>query len=42
MPGNPAYVAKASMYRADHPGLGIKLAIEGHNAIQGSFRFEAN
>lgn len=42
VPGNPAYVAKASMYRVDNPGLGINLSLEGHNAIQGSFRFEAS
>lgn len=40
VPGNPAYVAKASLYRVDNPLLGIKLKLEGHNAIQGHFSFE--
>jgi len=41
IPGNPAYVAKASLYRNSTPQLGIDLKLEGHNAIQGHFRFEA-
>jgi hypothetical protein len=40
VPGNPAYVAKASSYRHDNPKLGIQLDIKDHNAIQGDFRFE--
>jgi len=42
VPGNPAYVAKASLYRNDNPKLGIKLNLKDHNAIQGDFRFEHN
>jgi len=42
VPGNPAYVAKASHYRNDNPKLGIKLELKDHNAIQGDFRFEHN
>ena len=42
MPGNPAYIAKASLYRVNDERLAISLSLEGHNAIQGSFRFEAN
>ena len=41
VPGNPAYVAKASLYRVNNPKLGITLSLTGHNAIQSSFRFEA-
>jgi hypothetical protein len=40
IPGTPAYVAKAERFRMKDPGLGIDLDIKGHNAIQGSFRFE--
>ena len=39
IPGSPAYVGKASMYRAQSPALGIDLDLQGHNAIQGSFLF---
>lgn len=37
IPGSPAYVAKASYYRAKAPGFNIDL--EGHSAVSGSFRF---
>jgi len=37
--GSPAYVAKASKYRANVPQLGFDIDLQGHNAIQGSFRF---
>ena len=40
IPGAPAYVSKASYYRAAEPRLGINVDIEGHNAIQGQFRFK--
>jgi hypothetical protein len=39
--GSPAYVAKASKYRANVPQLGFDINLSGHNAIQGSFRFAA-
>jgi len=39
IPGSPAYVGKASSYKADAPALGIKLDLHGHNSVQGSFRF---
>jgi len=42
VPGNPAYVAKASLYRHDNPKLGFNLNLKDHNAIQGDFRFEHN
>ena len=41
IPGSPAYVAKASRYRAKSPSLGIDLDLQGHNAIQGHFSFQA-
>ena len=37
IPGSPAYVGKASQYRAKVPGFDIDL--KGHNAVSGSFRF---
>jgi hypothetical protein len=40
IPGSPAYVAKASRWRARHAALGFDLDLKGHNAIQGAFRFE--
>ena len=36
IPGSPAYVGKASTYRAKAPGFNV--AIENHNAVSGSFR----
>jgi len=41
IPGSPAYVGKASDYRVDSPAHGIKLEMQGHNAVQGTFRFAA-
>ena len=41
IPGSAAYVAKAERFRLRHPGLGLDLELEGKNAIQGSFRFQA-
>jgi hypothetical protein len=40
IPGSPAFVAKAEMFRLRERSLGLDVALEGHNAIQGSFRFE--
>ena len=39
IPGSPAYVGKASSYKANAPALGINLDLHGHNSVQGSFRF---
>lgn len=39
IPGSPAYVGKAPMYKAEAKALGIKVDLKGHNAVQGSFRF---
>ena len=40
IPGSPAFVAKALRYRVQNAELGLDIDLEGHNAIQGSFRFE--
>jgi len=37
IPGSPAYVGKASSYKASAPGFSVDL--KGHNAVSGSFRF---
>ena len=41
IPGSPAYVGRAPTYRARSEPLGLDLDLRDHNAIQGSFRFEA-
>src|SRR5438132_1588410 len=41
IPGSPAYVGKADSYEVNAPEHGFELALQGHNAVQGSFRFEA-
>jgi len=41
IPGAPAWVAKASKYVRTSSRYGLKdIDLQGHNAIQGSFRFE--
>jgi len=41
IPGSPAWVAKASIYKRNTSKYGLKdIDLQGHNAIQGSFRFE--
>ena len=40
IPGSPAYVAKATRWRARNPHLDWDIDLKDHNAIQGSFRFE--
>lgn len=40
VPGSPAYPGKAAYYRANIPALGLHINLEGHNAVQASFRFE--
>jgi hypothetical protein len=43
IPGAPAWVGKASKYVRNAARFGQKdINLSGHNAIQGSFRFEAN
>lgn len=41
VPGSPAYVGKASSYRAKNAKLGIDVNLAGRNAIQSTFHFHA-
>ena len=41
IPGAPAYVGTAPKFKASHAALDLDLDLEGRNAIQGQFRFEA-
>ncbi len=42
IPGSPAYVSKASTYKRKTSDLGLRdIDLQGHNAIQGAFRFVA-
>jgi hypothetical protein len=42
IPGAPAYAAKASNYRRESTKYGFKpIDLQGHNAIQGNFMFDA-
>jgi hypothetical protein len=41
IPGSPAYVSQASHYTSKVPALNIDLDLQGHNAVQGNFRFVA-
>ena len=41
IPGSPAYVGKAEHYRVDIPQHGFEIDLHDHNAVQGTFRFEA-
>jgi hypothetical protein len=40
IPGSPAYVGKSEHYKVDMPKYGFEIDLEGHNAVQGDFRFE--
>jgi hypothetical protein len=40
IPGSPAYVAKAEDFQLREADLGLNVSLKGHNAIQGSFRFD--
>lgn len=40
IPGSPAYVAKAEVFRMKNDAIGANLDLKNHNAIQGSFLFE--
>ena len=40
VPGAPAFVGKATKYRANVPALNINIDIKDHNAISSLFRFE--
>ena len=41
IPGSPAYLGKAEYYRVNAPQYGFTINLKGHNAVQGTFRFEA-
>jgi len=41
IPGSPAYVGKAESYTVDAAQHGFEISLQGHNAVQGSFRFAA-
>src|SRR5215210_9307458 len=42
IPGSPAYVSKATRYRRNSSEYGLQdIDLEGHNAVQGLFNFEA-
>jgi len=41
IPGSPAWVSKASVYKRNSSRFGLKdMNLQNHNAIQGTFRFE--
>ena len=40
VPGAPAYVGKATTYRANVPSLNINIDLKDHNAVSGPFHFE--
>ena len=40
VPGAPAYVGKASTYKANVPALNIDINLKDHNAVSGPFHFE--
>jgi hypothetical protein len=41
IPGSPAYPGQAAIYKVDAPQHGFTINLTGHNAVQGTFRFEA-
>jgi hypothetical protein len=41
IPGSPAYLGKADNYKVDVAQHGFEIDLQGHNAVQGSFRFAA-
>ena len=41
IPGSPAYPGKASKYTVNEPKYGFNFDLTDHNAVQGSFAFEA-
>jgi hypothetical protein len=41
IPGSPAYPGKASTYKVDVAQHGFNIDLTGHNAVSGTFRFEA-
>lgn len=41
IPGSPAFVGKAALYKAHDEEHGFDIDLQDHNAVQGSFRFAA-
>ena len=41
IPGSPAYPGKASHYQVNVAQHGFEIDLQGHNSVQGAFRFEA-
>ena len=41
VPGAPVFVGKAPRYRSKNKALGIDVDLQGHNALQSVFRFDA-
>ena len=41
VPGAPVFVGKAPKYRAKNKALGIDVNIQGYNALQSIFKFDA-
>ena len=41
VPGAPVFVGKSPRYKSKNDKLGINLDIQGHNALQSTFAFEA-
>jgi hypothetical protein len=41
IPGSPAFVGKAALYKVDDKERGFDIELTDHNAVQGSFRFAA-
>jgi len=41
IPGSPAFLAKAPVYRAKAPNYGFEIELQNRNAVQGDFRFVA-
>jgi hypothetical protein len=39
IPGSPAYPGKASQYKVNAPNYGFNIDLQGHNSVQGTFRF---
>ncbi len=40
IPGAPAFLSKASHYKAKNATLGFNINLQNHNAVQGNFRFQ--
>jgi hypothetical protein len=41
VPGAPVFVGKSPRYRAKNKALGIDIDLQGYNALQSTFRFDA-